>query len=260
MKHKNRRQSQHSRARRSSPLANVWPWILGLALAAGGGAVYQLSNDFGERHEAAKLPPQTLSLEVGAGHTGSLPSRPHLAPTTAQRLSAEGPRASFGPKPIASLQDRLFEQVPEFGEIRLYSEKVLASASESARLRELLSDKALLGKWADYLKSAHETEVDQVGQLKRIYALNALSMAAQWQDNPAREELKDLLKEAFSKSMKRPEQSESLRRSLVADKFEMWRIIRKNFPEVAEDIKSNPADETWKTLIEKADQFAGHKT
>lgn len=160
-------------------------------------------------------------------------------------------------KSISKIQDQILEANPEFHEIWLFSEKVLPSKSDFKRVEAILSDRTLLRKFSEFLNLVPESNVDRSAQLTRIYSLNALKLAASWKENPARVELGEILREAFTQSLSRADMHEDLKRSLVADKFELWAILKANFPNIANEIRKSEQDDKWQKLIDAADKFAG---
>jgi hypothetical protein len=182
----------------------------------------------------------------GSANVQKLPKR---LSTSEQLFVSEKSRFSVG-----EVYERVISSNASFLLIERLGSKALPSMEDRSQLSKIVSDEGEIQTWIKSLSEVNEDELDTTSQIVRMFSLSALSIAAQWKENPQRVLIEGQLFEAFTEKLSRPSMTSALKSSLVMDKIELWGIIKKNFPEAAEQFQTGVQDEAIRSLVEEANK------
>lgn len=197
------------------------------SVALGGAALYFFLNHA----------PLFATRPLAKVHTGqsaaepvpfALPSqfRPRLGTTPALLTATPAPGQPAPPRlPIDKMRDRVMLANPDLAQFRLLQRKALMKPEERERLQEIYQDSELLAVAKRFLLAEGEKTFSEDRQFQRLYRVEYVGMALEWQDNPNRNTLLSETKDLILAKNIHNDQELELRRSLAGDKVELFMIL-----------------------------------
>ena len=117
---------------------------------------------------------------------------------------------------------------PDLAQFRLLQRKVLLKPEERESLQAIYRDPELLAAAKRALLAEGETVFSEDRQFQRLYRVEYVGMALEWQENPARDAVLREAKELILAKNIHNDQELELRRSLAGDKVELFMILLHN--------------------------------
>lgn len=160
---------------------------------------------------------------------------------------------------VATQSQKSFEQVAmaELEDFKNINSKVLLNAEEKIKLQEKLSNSDLIRRSYLLLTNLISDVRDlNKNEHTRLLALDYLEKSLAWQENPAREEALESLKNIMLLDNLSKIEDMSIRKSYAGDKMEAYGILKQYSPEALEILDSLPEDGRIRKLLKYAENLS----
>lgn len=118
------------------------------------------------------------------------------------------------------------------------SKKVVPSSEEQEALRKEVSNPELIEKSREILLASDENTWALESQENRLHQVDFLLHALEWPENPARAQALRVVEEIVSRNVRELDQPYLVKKSLAGDQVELFQILRKAEPQLAEKIQA----------------------
>jgi len=146
------------------------------------------------------------------------------------------PGDDYYDNPLAEALLRVLAKDPQLKAFKYYHHRPLLDEGSLAKYHAMLSDPAVFAIVKHDLLYPAETKVDQESEFKRLMKIDYLREAAEWKENPRRDELIGLITSAILTDNYPPGMGMDMRLSLSGNKRELFALLEDVAPDQAGEI------------------------
>jgi len=216
-----------------------WPaLVVALALVA---VILSWLRGRSSSHEHAAAPPPKPAV---VDRLAAPASRTRSAPN----LEVAPPRPMFSAVRLPPMMQRVLDDNPDLAQYYGLEQKVVPTAEERGNLHAMLSDLELIETIKEYLLAA-ETAYSKDAEAKRMVAVEFLSDAINWADNPARPAVLTAIEGVMFADNITADAPEDLAQSLAGDKVELYMQMLHRSPDRAAVVSAHARGSSVQPLL-----------
>lgn len=173
--------------------------------------------------------------------------------------SSGAPAAPAAGRPVLAARPQARSVTEAAARLRDLSQKVIRGPADEAEWESLLASPESLDRAELRIVGSRGDIPLAQDQKERMDAVLVFTHALQWKRNPAHAQVIERVKRLILDRQLAGVQSMDIKRSLVADRMEMYVVLRENFPEDADRVDRLATEPLQRKFIEFANNFYGLK-
>jgi hypothetical protein len=148
----------------------------------------------------------------------------------------------------------IFSISPQVRRYRILAKKALRTDAENQEIEALLSSHEAMAEARNALLQEDNAYFTEGNLISRIRVIDYLTKAASWADNPGQQQLRQTLVDFIKTPVTSPGISTEGRQARATDRIEVYYILKKYHPDLAQELQQNAEAYGLQKLIAYAEQ------